>query len=158
VSSFIWTVLRVSPYFFHLVPKRRHFSEKNQDFLIEFTSDLLWFVPQIVGQPKPSYRQKSEFEYENFRSLEDSTQDGFLQTLRVFCVLESHRILFIRVTKSEPYLIFSPSYPCIPVSQQWHVATHVLSLSSCERGHTLIVIIIPLSRTIETYSLRPVYQ
>ncbi len=67
VSLFIWTVLQVSPYFFHLVPKRRHFSEKNPDFLIEFTGDLHWFVPQIVGQPTPSYRQKSEFECENFR-------------------------------------------------------------------------------------------
>ncbi len=34
VSSFIWTVIQISPYFFHLMPKRWHFSEKNQDFLI----------------------------------------------------------------------------------------------------------------------------
>jgi hypothetical protein len=40
VSSFIWTVLRVSPYFFHFVPKRRHFSEKNQDFLISMESTI----------------------------------------------------------------------------------------------------------------------
>jgi hypothetical protein len=40
VSLFIWTVLRVSPYFFHFMPKRWHFSEKNQDFFICMESTI----------------------------------------------------------------------------------------------------------------------
>ena len=128
---------------------------KKSGFLIEFTGDLLWFVTQIVGQSKWSYRQKSEFECEKFPLAERFNPRWLSSTLRVFRVLESHRVLFIRVTKSKPYLIF---HHRIPVWQQWHFATHVLFLSSCEQGHTLIVIIILLSRTIETYSLRPEYQ
>ena len=30
------------------------------DICMEFTGGILWFVPQIVGQPKPSYRKKNQ--------------------------------------------------------------------------------------------------
>ena len=59
VSSLIWTVLQVSPYLFTLCQRDGTYWKKSVffDICMEFTGDLLWFVAQIVGQPKPSYRQ-----------------------------------------------------------------------------------------------------
>ena len=63
------------------------------DICMDLTGGTLWFVPQIVGQPKPSYRQKSEFECENLRYSDYFLQAGFLPRMKI-SVSECHIAFF----------------------------------------------------------------
>ena len=129
------------PLFFSLRSKETALSEINQDFLYFYWVNRCYTLvcTPNSGTTKTKLPPKIWIWMQEFLLLGLFAPSWLSSWDEMFCVQMSHRFLFIRATKSGPYLIFYHPIT-VPHCHCWqcYIAMHVLSLSSCERGHNSV--------------------